>query len=90
MDLEPLSPLRRRELIMGTFRRKSTEQELKGTGQKLKGVAQEVVGRATGDDDMRARGEANQVGGHVRSRLGEAGRKISGAIERERDRKRRP
>ena len=75
---------------MGTFRRKSTEQELKGTGQKLKGVAQEVVGRATGDEDMRARGEANQVGGHVRSRLGEAGRKISGAIERERDRKRRP
>ena len=75
---------------MGTFRRKSTEQELKGTGQKLKGVAQEVVGRATGDEDMRARGEANQVGGHVRSRLGEAGRKISGAIERERGRKRRP
>ena len=75
---------------MSTFRRKSTEQELKGTGQKLKGVAQEVVGRATGDEDMRARGEANQVGGHVRSRLGEAGRKISGAIERERDRKHRP
>jgi uncharacterized protein YjbJ (UPF0337 family) len=75
---------------MSTFRRKSTEQELKGTGQKLKGVAQEVVGRATGDDEMRARGEANQVGGHVRSRLGEAGRKISSAIERERDRKHRP
>jgi uncharacterized protein YjbJ (UPF0337 family) len=74
---------------MSTFRRKSTEQELKGTGQKLKGVAQEVVGRATGDDEMRAKGEANQVGGHVRSRLGEAGRKISGAIERERDRNRR-
>ena len=71
---------------MGTFRRKSAEQELKGTGQKLKGVAQEIVGRATGDDDMRARGEGNQIGGHVRSRLGEAGRKISGAMERERDR----
>jgi uncharacterized protein YjbJ (UPF0337 family) len=73
---------------MGRFRRKSAEQEVKGTGQKLKGVAQEVVGRATGDDDMRARGEVNQVGGHVRSRVGEAGRKISGAIERERDRDR--
>ena len=75
---------------MGTFRRKSAEQELKGTGQKLKGVAQEVVGRATGDDEMRAKGEVNQVGGHVRSRLGEAGRKISDAVERERDRKHRP
>ena len=66
---------------MSTFRRKSAEQELKGTGQKLEGVGQEIVGRATGDDDMRARGEANQVGGHIRSRLGEAGRKIGAAIE---------
>ena len=74
---------------MSTFRRKSAEQELKGTGQKLKGVGQEIMGRATGDDDMRAKGELNQVGGHVRSRLGEAGRKISGAVERERDRNRR-
>jgi uncharacterized protein YjbJ (UPF0337 family) len=74
---------------MGTFRRKSAEQELKGTGQKVKGVAQEIVGRATGNDDLRARGEGNQVGGHVRSRIGEAGRKIGTAIERERDRNRR-
>jgi uncharacterized protein YjbJ (UPF0337 family) len=72
---------------MRTFRRKSAETELKGTGQKLKGVAQEIVGRATDDEDMRARGEMNQVGGHVRSRLGEAGRKVSGAIDRERTRK---
>ena len=66
---------------MGTFRKKSTEQEIKGTGQKLKGVGQEIVGRATGNQDMRARGEGNQVGGHVRSRAGEAGRKISEAID---------
>jgi uncharacterized protein YjbJ (UPF0337 family) len=78
-----------KELQMSTFRRKSAEQELRGTGQKIKGVGQEIVGRLTGDEDMRARGEANQIGGHVRSRLGEAGRKISGAIERERDRSRR-
>jgi uncharacterized protein YjbJ (UPF0337 family) len=74
---------------MSTFRRKSAEQEIKGTGQKLKGVGQEIAGRLTGDDDLRAKGEANQVGGHVRSRLGEAGRKISGAVERERTRRRR-
>ena len=74
---------------MKTFRRRSAEQELKGTGQKIKGVGQEIVGRLTGDEDVRARGEANQIGGHVRSRLGEAGRKISGAIERDRDRSRR-
>jgi uncharacterized protein YjbJ (UPF0337 family) len=62
---------------MKTLRRKSAEQELKGTGQKLKGVGQEIVGRATGNDDMRARGELNQAAGHVRSRVGEAGRKLS-------------
>jgi len=70
-----------------SIRKKSAEQELKGTGQKLKGVGQEILGRATGDSDMRARGEVNQVAGHVRSRVGEAGRKISGAVEREKSRR---
>ena len=74
---------------MSTFRRKAAEQEVKGVGQKVKGVAQEVVGRATGDSDMRARGEVNQVAGHVRSRVGEAGRKLGKAIDREKSRSRR-
>ena len=70
-----------------SIRRKSAEQELKGTGQKLKGVGQEVVGRVTGDDDMRASGELNQVGGHIRSRAGEAGRKLSDALDGRRKKK---
>jgi uncharacterized protein YjbJ (UPF0337 family) len=74
---------------MKTFRRKSTGQELKGTGQKLKGVGQEVAGRVTGNADLRARGELNQAAGHVRSRLGEAGRKLSTAVSRERANNRR-
>jgi uncharacterized protein YjbJ (UPF0337 family) len=65
---------------MSTFRRKAAEQEVKGAGQKIKGVGQEIIGRATGNSDMRARGEANQVAGHVRSRVGEAGRKITAAV----------
>jgi hypothetical protein len=32
---------------------------------------------------MRAKGELNQMGGHLRSRAGEAGRKISSTVERE-------
>jgi uncharacterized protein YjbJ (UPF0337 family) len=68
---------------MSTFRRKAAEQEVKGAGQKIKGVGQEIIGRATGDKDMRARGEANQAAGHVRSRVAEAGRKVSAAVERE-------
>ena len=74
---------------MSTFRRKSTEQEIKGTAQKIKGVGQEIVGRATGSERMRAKGEANQVAGHIRSRAGEAGRKVSAAVERETKKARR-
>lgn len=74
---------------MGTFRRKSAEQEIKGAGQKMKGVGQEIIGRATGNERMRAKGELNQVGGHLRSRAGEAGRKVSGAVEREAKKSRR-
>ncbi len=74
---------------MSMFRRKAAEQELKGTGQKLKGVGQEIVGRVTGDDDVRARGELNQAGGHIRSRVGEAGRKIGAALDDERRKSRK-
>ena len=74
---------------MTTFRRKAGEQELKGIGQKVKGVAQEVAGRVTDNEDMRARGEANQVGGHVRSRVGEAGRKIADALDPDKPSRRR-
>jgi uncharacterized protein YjbJ (UPF0337 family) len=73
------------EVIM-SIRRKSAEQEVKGVGQKVKGLGQEIVGRATGDEDMRARGELNQVGGTVRNRAGEAARKISSAVSREKNR----
>jgi uncharacterized protein YjbJ (UPF0337 family) len=70
-----------------SMRKKAAEQELKGTAQKLKGVGQEIIGRVTGDSEMRARGELNQLGGHVRSRVGEAGRKISAAVDREKRRR---
>jgi uncharacterized protein YjbJ (UPF0337 family) len=74
---------------MPTFRRKATQEEIRGVGQKAKGVGQEIVGRATGNREMRARGEVNQVAGHVRSRAGEAARKIGNAVNREKTRGRR-
>ena len=73
---------------MKSLRGKSAEQEIKGTGQKVKGVAQEIVGRVTDNPEMRARGELNQVGGHLRSRAGKIGRKVSEAADRERSRRR--
>ena len=74
---------------MASIRQKATEQEVKGIGQKIKGVAQEVAGRVTGDDDMRARGELNQAGGTIRNRAGEAVRKISTAVDKEKKKARR-
>jgi uncharacterized protein YjbJ (UPF0337 family) len=74
---------------MASIRQKATEQEVKGIGQKIKGVAQEVAGRVTGDNDMRARGELNQAGGTIRSRAGEAVRKISTALDKESKKPRR-
>jgi uncharacterized protein YjbJ (UPF0337 family) len=71
-----------RRVVMG-IRRKSAEQEVKGVGQKAKGLVQEVAGRVSDNESLRARGELNQVGGTVRSKVGEAGRKISNAIDRE-------
>lgn len=61
---------------MATVRRKSIEQEVKGAWQRVKGAAQEAVGRATGDSTMRAKGELNQAADKVRSKAGEAGRKM--------------
>ena len=72
---------------MSTFRRKSVEQEVKGAGQRAKGLAQEAVGRVSGNERIRAKGELNQVGGQLRSRAGEAGRKISDAVSREKRRR---
>jgi uncharacterized protein YjbJ (UPF0337 family) len=52
-------------------------------------MAQEVAGRATGNREMRAKGEVNQVAGHVRSRAGEAARKMGTGVSREKTRGRR-
>jgi hypothetical protein len=38
---------------------------------------------------LRAKGEVNQVAGHVRSRAGEAVRKVGSALKREKNRGRR-
>ena len=74
---------------MGTLRRKGAEQEIKGLGQRAKGMAQEVIGRVTDDESLRGRGELNQLGGQIRARAGEAGRKIGTALDRDRARRRR-
>jgi uncharacterized protein YjbJ (UPF0337 family) len=79
----------REDSSMGSLKRKSAEQEVKGVGQRARGTAQEIVGRVTGNESLRSKGELNQVAGQIRNRAGEAGRKVADAIDRERSRRRR-
>jgi uncharacterized protein YjbJ (UPF0337 family) len=46
------------------------EDRARGKGTELKGTAKEAAGRATGDPDLRARGEADQAKGKGQSLLG--------------------
>jgi uncharacterized protein YjbJ (UPF0337 family) len=57
------------------------EDELKGKGKQVKGAVKEGLGKVTGDRDLRDRGEADQVEGHVQEKFGRAKRKIGEAVE---------
>lgn len=71
---------------MDKLKKESAEQELKGIGQQIKGKVQEGVGRVTGDADLEAEGNLNQVGGAVREKTGQAGRKVADALDDDKDR----
>lgn len=46
------------------------EDRAKGEGTELQGKAKEAVGRATGDPELRARGEVDQAKGKAQGLLG--------------------
>jgi uncharacterized protein YjbJ (UPF0337 family) len=71
---------------MDKLKKEATEQELKGLGQQIKGKVQEGAGKLTGNDDLEAKGDLNQVGGKVREKLGETGRRVANAIDNDKDR----
>ena len=68
------------------LRSESAEQELKGIGQQIKGKVQEGAGRLTGDADTEAKGNLNQAAGKIREKVGEAGRNVADAIDRDNER----
>jgi uncharacterized protein YjbJ (UPF0337 family) len=81
-----LAPHTAGERLMDKLKKESAEQEIKGVGQQIKGKVQEGVGKVTGNEDLEARGDLNQVGGKVREKLGEAGRKVSDALDPDKNR----
>jgi uncharacterized protein YjbJ (UPF0337 family) len=53
-----------------------TDDKLRNKGEELKGKAKESVGRATDDEELEARGRADQS----KSSLKQAGEKVKDAI----------
>ena len=60
---------------------KPNRDELEGKFDKAKGSIKEGVGRATGDRDLEAEGQADHAGGEVQEGFGEAKRKVGDAIK---------
>ena len=57
------------------------EDEVKGKWDQAKGTVKENVGRAVGDEELEAEGEADRAGGNVREGFGTARRKVGEAID---------
>ncbi len=55
--------------------------ELEGKFDQAKGATKETVGRAVGDRDLEAEGDAERTGGKVQEGFGKARRKVGEAIE---------
>ncbi len=70
---------------MDQFKKKSVREEVGGKAESLKGKVKEGVGRITGNPDLEAEGKAEQVEGKVRQKVGKAGRAISDAADRIKD-----
>nr|WP_284339986.1 CsbD family protein [Devosia nitrariae] len=48
------------------------KDEVKGSGKKLRGEVKDKVGKATGDDKMRADGKADKAEGSIQKGVGKA------------------
>lgn len=57
------------------------KESIKGAGQKIKGKIEEVAGKVLGDKELELHGKADQLGGAVRSAVGEAKDTIKDAIK---------
>jgi uncharacterized protein YjbJ (UPF0337 family) len=55
----------------------ATDDKLRNKGEDVKGKAKETIGRATDDEELEARGQADQA----KSSLKDAGEKVKDAIK---------
>jgi uncharacterized protein YjbJ (UPF0337 family) len=57
------------------------DDELRGKADQVKGRVKDAVGRATGDEQLRDEGAADEASGKVQETLGKARRKVGETIE---------
>lgn len=57
------------------------KDEAKGSAKKVRGEVKETVGKATGDDNMRADGKADKAEGSVQKGVGKVKEGIRDALE---------
>ena len=57
------------------------DDKARGTGNQAVGKVKEVAGAATGDEQLEAEGEGQQVKGKAQKALGDAKDAVSGALE---------
>jgi uncharacterized protein YjbJ (UPF0337 family) len=58
------------------------KDEVKGTAKKARGSVKDTVGKATGDDKMRAEGKADKTEGRLQKGFGKVKDKIRDALKR--------
>jgi len=57
------------------------KHQIKGSARQAMGQAKEQVGRATGDSDLRARGQAKELAGKAQRKLGDAKEAVRERLE---------
>ncbi len=53
---------------------------MSGLGDKLKGTAEEMAGKVTGDQELEAKGKAQQIAGNVKDHIENAKQEIGAKV----------
>jgi len=70
---------------MDETRRKAMDEQIKGKFEQGKGKIKETVGKVTGDEDLEAEGQVDQVEGTIRDKAGKAVHGAADTLDRAKD-----
>jgi uncharacterized protein YjbJ (UPF0337 family) len=57
------------------------KDEIKGSGKKLRGEVKDKVGKATGDENLRAAGKADKAEGSIQKSVGKVKDRVRDALK---------